>query len=407
MTPEYPAETAEFRKGIQDFLAANLPEGWTGLGGIPTDDVLPFLEQWRKVLHESRLLAPQWPAEYGGGGLSNLETVIQFEEFAKVGAPTGGPNDVFNIGMIGNTILHWGTPEQKAHYIPKLLSNEHIWCQGYSEPNAGSDLAGVGCKVVLDGDEYVINGQKIWTTYGHLANHIFVVGRTDTTGTRPHDGITFLLVDMDQPGVEVRPIKMMSGDSEFNEVFFTDVRCPKENILGEPNKGWAVAMTLLGFERGEAGAVLPIRFREELDRLVAMAKETGRNTDPLIRQRIAWCYSKVEIMRYLGMRTLTLFLAGKEPGPDAAITKLFWSEYHKVVNQLAVDILGPAAMVPSGRWPSNSISCDDPGSPNDSASWVGTMYTSMGGTIYAGTSQIQRNIIGERILGLPKEPSGR
>ena len=407
MTPEYPAETAAFRQGIKDFLAANLPEGWTGLGGLPTDEVLPFLEQWRKILHEHRLLAPQWPAEYEGGGLSNLETVIQFEEFAKVGAPTGGPNDVFNIGMIGNTILHWGTPEQKAHYIPKLLSNEHIWCQGYSEPNAGSDLAGVGCKVVLDGDEWVINGQKIWTTYGHLANHIFVVGRTDPDAARPHDGITFLLVDMDQPGVEVRPIKMMSGDSEFNEVFFTDVRCPKENILGEPNKGWAVAMTLLGFERGEAAAVLPIRYRDDLDRLLALARETGKNTDPLIRQRLAWCYSKVEIMRYLGMRTLTLFLAGKEPGPDAAITKLYWSEYHKLETALAIDILGPEAMVPSGRWPSNSLQTDDPGAPNDSASWVGSMYASMGGTIYAGTSQIQRNIIGERILGLPKEPSGR
>ena len=405
MTPEYPATTATFRQSIQDFLAANLPEGWTGLGGLPVDEVLPFLEQWRKTLHAHRLLAPQWPHEYGGGGLSNLETVIQYEEFAKVGAPTGGPNDVFNIGMIGNTILHWGTPEQKAHYIPKLLSNEHVWCQGYSEPNAGSDLAGVGCRAVLDGDEWVINGQKIWTTYGHLANHIFVVARTDAEAARKHDGITFLLVPMDQPGVEVRPIKMMSGDSEFNEVFFTDVRCPKADILGEVNKGWAVAMTLLGFERGEAGAVLPIRFRGELDRLLDLAKSTGRNTDPLIRQRLAWCYSKVEIMRYLGMRTLTLFLAGKEPGPDAAITKLFWSEYHKVVNELAVDILGAASMVPEGRWPSNSLQCDDPGAPNDSASWVGTMYASMGGTIYAGTSQIQRNIIGERILGLPKEPA--
>ncbi|MFN8053333.1 MAG: acyl-CoA dehydrogenase family protein [Acidimicrobiales bacterium] len=404
MTPDYPAETESFRQSIRDFLAANLPEGWTGLGGLPTEEVLPFLEQWRKVLHEHHLLAPQWPAEYGGGGLSNLETVIQFEEFAKVGAPTGGPNDVFNIGMIGNTILHWGTPEQKAHYIPKLLSNEHVWCQGYSEPNAGSDLAGVGCRAVLDGDEWVINGQKIWTTYGHLANHIFVVARTDPNAARAHDGITFLLVPMDQPGVEVRPIKMMSGDSEFNEVFFTDVRCPKGDVLGEVNKGWAVAMTLLGFERGEAAAVLPIRYRESLDRLMALAKETGRDGDPLIRQRLAWCYAKVEIMRYLGMRTLTLFLSGKEPGPDAAITKLYWSEYHKVETQLAVDILGPAAMVPQGRWPSNSLQTDDPGAPNDTASWVGSMYASMGGTIYAGTSQIQRNIIGERILGLPKEP---
>jgi alkylation response protein AidB-like acyl-CoA dehydrogenase len=166
-------------------------------------------------------------------------------------------------------------------------------------------------------------------------------------------------------------------------------------------------MTLLGFERGEAGAVLPIRYREELNRLLALAKETGKHQDPLIRQRLAFCHTKVEIMRYLGMRTLTKFLAGQEPGPDAGLTKLYWSEYHKVVTQLAVDILGAEAMVPSGRWPSNAIQCDDPGSPNDSASWVGEMYVAMGGTIYAGTSQIQRNIIGERILGLPKEPSGR
>ncbi|MEZ5320548.1 MAG: acyl-CoA dehydrogenase family protein [Microthrixaceae bacterium] len=407
MTPEYPPETQAFRERIRGFLRDNLPPGWTGLGGLPTDEVLGFLDKWRRLLHEQGLLAPQWPAEYGGGGLSEIETVIQFEEFAKVGAPTGGPNDVFNIGMIGNTILHWGSPVQKAHYIPRLLSGEHVWCQGYSEPNAGSDLAGLGCKAVLDGDEWVINGQKIWTTYGHLANHIFLLTRTDPDPARPHDGITFLLVPMDQPGIEVRPIRMMSGDSEFNEVFFTDARCPRDAVLGEVNKGWPVAMTLLGFERGEAAAVLPIRFREELDRLFALAREHGRDGDPLIRQRLAFCYSKVEIMRYLGMRTLSKFLAGEEPGPDAAITKLYWSEYHKVVTQLAVDILGADAMVPSGRWPSNSIQCDDPGAPTDSASWVGTMYTAMGGTIYAGTSQVQRNIIGERILGLPKEPSGR
>ena len=407
MTPEFPPESEAFRLKIREFLDANLPEGWAGLGSLPTEEVLPFLTEWRKVLHEQRLLAPQWPSEYDGGGLSNLETVIMFEEFAKRGAPTGGPNDVFNIGMIGNTFLHWGTPEQKAHYIPRLLSNEHIWCQGYSEPNAGSDLAGLGCRAELDGDEWVINGQKISTTYGHLANHIFVLARTDPNPSRPHEGITFLLVPMDQPGIEVRPIEMLSGDSEFNEVFLTDVRCPKDAVLGDVGRGWPVAMTLLGFERGEAGAVLPIRFGEEYRRLEALAKETGRNTDPIVRQRLARCYTKVQIMRFLGMRTLTQFLQGNEPGPDAAITKLYWSEFHKEQAMVGVDILGADAMVPSGRWPSNSLQVDDPGAPNDSASWVGTMYASLGGTIYAGTSQIQRNIIGERILGLPKEPSGR
>jgi hypothetical protein len=404
MDPVFPPETEAFRQRIRSFLAEHLPAGWSGLGGIPTEEVLPFLDQWRKVLHEHDLLAPSWPEEYGGGGLTHLETVIMFQEFAAVGAPTGGPNDVFNIGMIGNTILAWGTDEQKRHYIPRLLSGEHVWCQGFSEPNAGSDLAGLACRATLDGDEWVISGQKIWNTYGHLANHIFLLVRTDTEAPR-HQGITFLLVPMDQPGVEVRPIPMMSGDSEFNEVFLTDARCPKGNVLGEVNGGWAVAMTLLGFERGEAAAVLPAIFREEFDRLVVLARETGAIDDPVVRQRIADCYTRVEIMRFLGLRTLTAFLSGHAPGPDAAITKIYWSEYHQLVTELAVDMLGAAAMTPEGRWPSNSIQCDDPGAPPDGASWVGTFYAARGGTIYAGTSQVQRNIIGERILGLPKAPT--
>lgn len=403
MDPRPPASTDAFRARVREFLQQHLPEGWQGLGSLPTEEVPSFLEGWRKILHAEGLLAPSWPVAYGGGGLSHLESVILHEEFARAGAPTGGLNDVFNIGMIGNTILVWGTEEQKAHYLPRLLSNEHVWCQGFSEPNAGSDLAGLGCRATLDGDEWVISGQKIWTTYGHLANHIFVLARTDPDAPR-HRGITFLLVPLDQPGIEVRPIAMMSGDSEFNEVFFTDARCPASNVLGEPNGGWAVAMTLLGFERGEAAAVLPIRFREEYDRLLRLARQRGATADPLLRQRLAACYAEVEIMRFLGLGTLTEFLAGREPGAAAAITKLYWSEYHQRVTELSLDILGADAMVPSGRWPSNSIQTDDPGAPDDPASWVGTFYAARAGTIYAGTSQIQRNIIGERILGLPKEP---
>jgi alkylation response protein AidB-like acyl-CoA dehydrogenase len=404
VNPVHPPESDELRARIRSFLDEHLPPGWNGLGSLPHDEVMGFLTAWRTTLAEHRWLAASWPAEYGGGGLTAAEQVVVAEEFAKVGAPTGGTNDVFSVGMLGNTILLVGTPEQKAHYIPRILSGEDLWCQGYSEPNAGSDLAGLGCKAMLDGDEWVVNGQKIWTTYGHLANHIFVLTRTDPDPARPHDGITFLLMPMDQPGVEVRPIKMMSGDSEFNEVFFTDARCPREAVLGEVGKGWPIAMTLLGFERGEAAAVLPLEFRAELDRLVDLARERGRLDDPIIRQRIARAYTKVEIMRYLGMRTLTDFLKGHAPGPDAAITKVWWTEYHREATELAVDILGAEAMVPSGRWPSNAIRSDDYGAPNSSASWVGEMYVSRGGTIYAGTSEIQRNIMGERILGLPKEP---
>jgi alkylation response protein AidB-like acyl-CoA dehydrogenase len=249
----------------------------------------------------------------------------------------------------------------------------------------------------------VLNGQKIWTSAGHLADHIFTLARTDPDAPR-HKGISFLLVDMRQPGIEVRPITMISGESEFNEVFYTDAVCPKDNVVGGLNNGWAVAMTLLGYERGEAAATLPIRFQAELDRLFVMAKERGVSSDPVIRQRLAWCYSKVQMMRYLGMRTLTQFTKGHHPGPDGAIAKLYWSEYHQVVTELAMDIMGLDGLVPTGRPPQSAFQTDDAGAPNTTASWAGVFLNARAGTIYAGSSQIQRNIIGEMVLGLPKEP---
>ncbi|MDH3300100.1 MAG: acyl-CoA dehydrogenase family protein, partial [Acidimicrobiia bacterium] len=336
-------------------------------------------------------------------GLSALESVVMAEEFQKAGVPTGGPNDVFGIQMVGNTIIQWGTDEQKKHFLPRIISGEDLWCQGYSEPNAGSDLGNLGCRAELDGDEWVINGQKIWTSAGHLANWIFVLTRTNADEVK-HRGITFLLCPMDQPGVEVRPIRMISGESEFNEVFFTDARTARENVVGEINGGWAVAMTLLGYERGEAAATNPVAFGTEIERLFELARQHGKNTDPLIRQRLAWCYSKVEIMRYIGMRTLTRFLAGEHPGADGSIFKLYWSEYHRVVTELAVDILGADALHIEGKFPSSAFSTDAPGAPNESGSWIGTFLNARAGTIYAGTSQVQRNIIGEMVLGLPKEP---
>jgi hypothetical protein len=403
MEPRYAPEAEAYREKVQAFLAEHLPSTWEGTGALRGEELDAFVDQWRKTLYENGMLGLSWPQAYGGAGLTPLELVVVAEEFAKAGVPSGSANDVFGIQMVGNTILRWGTEEQKAHFLPRILSGADRWCQGYSEPNAGSDLANLGCKAVLDGDEWVLNGQKIWTSAGHLADWIFVLARTDTDAPK-HKGISFLLVPMDQPGVEVRPIAMISGESEFNEVFFTDARCPRENVVGEVNGGWAVAMTLLGYERGEAAAVLPIRYRGELDRLTELARERGRNTDPVIRQRLAWCHAKVEIMRYLGMRALTKFVAGEHPGADSAISKLYWSEYHKVVTELAVDILGADALVPSGRPPTSSFQTDDPGAPNSTASWVGTFLNARAGTIYAGTSQVQRNIIGEMVLGLPKEP---
>jgi len=403
MDPTYSDEAEAYREKMVAFLGEHLPADWRGMGALDPEQLETFMAEWRSILSANSLLAPAWPAEYGGGGLSALEKVIMAEEFQKAGVPTGSGNDVFSIQMVGNTILNWGTDELKAEFLPKIISGEYVFCQGYSEPDAGSDLANLGCKAVLDGDEWVINGQKIWTSAGMTANWIFVLTRTDQDASK-HKGISFMLCPMDQPGVEVRPIAMMSGESEFNETFFTDARTAKENVVGEINGGWAVAMTLLGYERGEAAATTPLAYRAELDRLFAMAEERGVTGDPVIRQRLAQAYAKVEIMRYMGLGTLTRFVAGATPGPSESLFKLYWSEYHKVVTELAIDILGADAMWIEGQQPMTSFSTDLPGAPNSSASWVGTFYNARAGTIYAGTSQVQRNIVGEMVLGLPKEP---
>lgn len=394
---------SSFRESARDFLRVNLPEGWGGIGMLSSSEVQLFTARWRQKLHEGGLLAITWPKEYGGAGLGPLEQVAVVEEFERARAPRGGPNDPFGIQMVGNTLIARGTEEQRRHFLPRILSGEDRWCQGYSEPNAGSDLASVKTGAVLDGEEWVINGQKIWTSAGHLANWIFVLARTDPSAQK-HSGLSFLLVPMDQPGIEVRPIRMMSGEAEFNEVFFTDARTARGNIIGGPGEGWSVAMTLLGFERGEAAATLAVRFRIELDRLFELARTVGANEDPQIRQKLAWCYSKVEVMRYLGMRAVNRFVEGATPGPESSISKLYWSEYHRRVTELATEILGAEALIPSGRRPSTSFRTDDPGAPNSSMSWVATFLNARAGTIYAGTSEIQRNILGEMVLGFPREP---
>lgn len=403
MQPTYSPDAESYREKVRAFLAEKLPATWTGMGSLEGDDLFAFVTEWRAVLHEGGYLAPGWPVEYGGGGLSALEQVIVAEEFAKAGVPTGGHNDTFGIQMLGNTLLQWGTEEQKAYYLPRILSNADVWCQGYSEPNAGSDLANLGLRAERDGDQWVLNGQKIWTSAGHLADHIFTLARTDPDAPK-HKGISFLLVDMRQPGIEVRPIRMISGESEFNEVFYTDATTPVDQVVGGVNNGWAVAMTLLGYERGEAAATLPIKFQGEIDRLFLLAKEYGVADDPRIRQRLADAHARCQMMRYLGMRSLTGFLKGHHPGPDGAISKLYWSEYHQIVTNLAMDVMGAAGLSPTGRRPSSSFQTDDAGAPNSTWSWAGVFLNARAGTIYAGSSQVQRNIIGEMVLGLPKEP---
>jgi alkylation response protein AidB-like acyl-CoA dehydrogenase len=311
--------------------------------------------------------------------------------------------DTYSVKMLANTLLQWGTDDQKRHLLPRIRSMEDVWCQGYSEPGSGSDLASLTTRATLSGDSWIIDGQKVWTSAADRANWIFLLARTDPDVPR-HQGISFLLAPLDQPGIEVRPIRMMNGEAEFAEVFFTGARTAAHNVVGPVNAGWKVAQTLLGFERGDEAATLPVLFRAELNRLIALIREAGLDTDPRIRQRVADAFSHVEVMRFLGYRVLSGLVAGRPPGPEASVFKLLWSEHHQHITELAMDVLGPRGLVPEGRGPLRVYRTDDPGAPNSTGSWSQVFLNSRAGTIYAGTSEVQRNILGETTLGLPREP---
>ncbi|WP_369031453.1 acyl-CoA dehydrogenase family protein [Streptomyces adonidis] len=403
MDISYPPETEAFRTEVRTFLAETLPPGWKGIGALDEEEAWAFARDWRRLLAERRYLSLTWPEEYGGRGLSKLHQVVLMEELALAGVPFGLPQDTFGVKMLANTLLRWGTEQQKARFLPRILGGEDTWCQGYSEPDAGSDLASLRTRAVRDGDEWVIDGQKVWTSGAHHSDWIFVLARTDQDASR-HRGISFLLVPLDQPGVEVRPFRMMSGQLHFNEVFFNGARTRADLVVGGVDNGWTVAQSLLGVERGEEAATNPLLFKAEVERLVELARLYGKDQDPVVRQRIAWCWSKVEIMRYLGYRILTGWLKGADPGPESSIAKLYWSEYHTEVTDLAMDIMGLHGQVPVGRQPLRTYRADDPGAANSSASWSTTYLIARSGTIYAGTSQVQRNILAEKVLGLPREP---
>jgi alkylation response protein AidB-like acyl-CoA dehydrogenase len=330
------------------------------------------------------------------------------EEFARVGAPMRA--DFFGDTLVGPTILQWGTEEQKQEFLPKILSGEIAWCQGFSEPDAGSDLAGLSTKAVRDGDEWVINGQKIWTTQGFVADFIFVLCRTDPEVSK-HAGISYLLCPMKQDAIEVRRIEQIDGSSEFCEVFFTDARCPVDNVVGGVNNGWKVAMTTLGFERGTSATTGYRRFEKELDQIVETARTNGRIDDPTIRDGLARAWSKVQIMRINGYRTLTSVVREKKDlGPAAlgATNKMFWSEYHREVMNLAIDIRGLDGQVLQGEG-GDADSVPGYGQRRIPESYPAdnqqaSFFFSRSETIWGGTAEIQRNIVGERVLGLPKEP---
>jgi alkylation response protein AidB-like acyl-CoA dehydrogenase len=366
-----------------------------------------FNEAWPTKLFEGGWICATWPVEYGGKGLSTLQGVVLAEEFANAKAPMRA--DFFGDTLVGPTLLQWGTEEQKKEFLPQILNGKMRWCQGFSEPNSGSDLASLKTTAVLDGDEWVINGQKVWTTGGHHADYCFLLTRTDPSAVK-HAGITYLLVPMRQPGVEVRGIVQPDGTAEFCEVFFTDARCSKNNVVGGVNNGWKVANSTLAFERGMSATTGYRRFEEEFRLMSVAAKENGSINDDTIRQRLMQFYSKIQILRYNGLRSLSATLENKKDMGVLALgasNKMYWSEMHQRAMELALDINGANSMLinagpADGNWPGALRDKRREGYPV--SSMMSTFFFSRSETIWGGTSQIQRNIVGERVLGLPKEP---
>jgi alkylation response protein AidB-like acyl-CoA dehydrogenase len=408
MDLNYPPEAEAFRSEIRHWLEQNLPPGWFDDGFEMTpEEREQFAEGWSHQLYEGGWICASWPTEYGGKGLSVIENVVLAEEFARAGAPMRA--DFFGDTLVGPTILQWGTEEQKRTFLPQILRGEIAWCQGFSEPEAGSDLASLTTRAVLDGGEWVINGQKVWTTRAQRADYVFLLVRTDPDAP-PHAGISYLLVPMDQPGVDRRPIIQPDGTGEFSEVFFTDARCPAANVVGGVNNGWSVAMTTLGFERGVSATTGYRRFETEVNSIVTKARANGSINDAVVRQRIMKAYSRVQIMRVNGLRSLSALLQGrKDPGVAAlaATNKVFWSEHHQEVMNLAMDVWGADSQLVAPdpqvlSWPGVIRMQKRPG--YDVSAMQAAFFFSRSESIWGGSNQIQRNIIGERVLGLPKEP---
>jgi len=411
MELDYAPEDEAFRAEIRTWLQDNLPKGWFEPGfEMSNDERKKFNDEWPSRLFEGGWICATWPKEYGGKGLTTMQGVVLAEEFANAKAPMRA--DFFGDTLVGPTLLQWGTEEQKKEFLPQILNGSMRWCQGFSEPNSGSDLASLKTEAVLDGEEWVINGQKVWTTQGHHADYCFLLTRTDKDAPK-HKGISYLLVPMKQPGVEVRGIVQPDGTAEFCEVFFTNARCPKDNVVGGVNNGWVVTNSTLAFERGMSATTGYRRFESEYKAMVRGARENGAINEPIIRQRLMEYYTKIQILRINGLRSLSTTLMGKkDPGMAAlgATNKMFWTEMHKAAMELALDIQGADSMLVDsamgdGNWPGTAREKRREGYPV--SSMMSAFFFSRSETIWGGTSQIQRNIVGERVLGLPKEPGSK
>jgi alkylation response protein AidB-like acyl-CoA dehydrogenase len=387
-------EDEAFRTEFRTWLEANKSEAPRPRDIFMEAGKTAFQEQvkWAQRLGKDGWLAVNWPKEYGGRGATTLQTIVYNEELARVGL--AAPMTGMGVSLLGPTLIHWGNEEQKQRYIPKILKAEEVWCQGYSEPGSGSDLASLQTRAIEDGDDFVVNGQKVWTSMAQYADMIFLLVRTDPQAPK-HKGISYLLVDMHSPGVTVRPLVQMTGNKGFNEVFFEDVRVPKKNLVGQLNNGWQVAITTLMFERsGGAGDRGAMGACEELSTLARQIPRTDGKTawdDASVRQKIADFACEATALKYTGFRQLTRRLKGIPPGPEGSIMKLCSSELNIRMALFAMELLGPYSQL-EYRAPY----------AYDKGKWTFRMLSARGMTIAAGSNQIQHNIIGERVLGLPK-----
>jgi alkylation response protein AidB-like acyl-CoA dehydrogenase len=378
----------EFRAEVRDWLAENLVGDFAALKGLggPGREHEAFEERlaWNRHLAHAGLTCLGWPVEHGGRGLSVAHRVAFYEEYAIANAPAKVNH--FGEELLGPTLIAFGTPEQQQRFLPRILDVTELWSQGYSEPGAGSDLANVSTTAVLDNDEWVINGQKVWTSLAHWAQWCFVVVRSEK-GSKRHAGLSYLLVPLDQPGVEVRPIVQLTGDSEFNEVFFDDARTDASLVVGQPGDGWRVAMGTLTFERGVSTLGQQIVYARELRAVVELAKSTGAADDPLIRERLTRSWAGLRAMRSYALATMDVEGGGRAAGKDN-VSKLLWANWHRDLGEIAMDVQGKAGLVLAG---------------GEFDEWQRLYLFTRADTIYGGSNEIQRNIIAERVLGLPRE----
>ena len=391
----YTPEDLAFRKQVRAWLEGNLPR--TPLR------TLDERKAWHRKLYEAGYLGMGWPKEYGGGGARPMEQAIVADEMAQVNAPA--PTNGLGLGIVGPTVVVHGNEWQKKRYLQKILTAEEMWCQLYSEPNSGSDLASLRTRAEDKGDHFLVNGQKIWTSGGKVADWGLLLARTDPAVAK-HKGISCFLLYLHQPGVDVRPLKQITGSSEFCEVFMTNARVEKENLIGKLGEGWGIANLTLGYERGGRSLARITSYASQYHRLVAAARKLKRNGRPLVdspvvRQKLGRIWAELEVERYNALRVLTQLERGDHPGAGGSLTKLSYSEFEKRFNELAQEILGPYGQLTDGAPPELGLEIDT--AVGEQGTWAYAFLWSRAGTIYSGSSEIQKNVIGERILGLPKE----